>query len=99
MVSYEVAMNQISVPPVPSLHRDMNRTLYVSPSYEQTWGRPQSLFQNPLNLLEAVHPDDRQELLESLETQKPRKITENLYRIVQPDRSIHWIRDSASHKG
>ena len=34
--------------------------LYVSPAYEQVWGRTcESLYQNPMSWAEAIHPDDR----------------------------------------
>jgi len=34
--------------------------IYVSPAYEQIWGRPCSeLYVNPRNWLTAIHPDDR----------------------------------------
>ena len=33
--------------------------LYVSPAYEQVWGRTcESLYQNPMSWTEAIHPDD-----------------------------------------
>ena len=33
--------------------------LYVSPAYERVWGRTcQSLYEEPLSFLDAVHPDD-----------------------------------------
>ena len=33
--------------------------LYVSPAYEQVWGRTcDSLYQNPMSWTEAIHPDD-----------------------------------------
>ena len=33
--------------------------LYVSPAYEQVWGRTcDSLYQNPMSWMEAIHPDD-----------------------------------------
>jgi two-component system cell cycle sensor histidine kinase/response regulator CckA len=37
------------------------RTLYVSPAYEETWGRTcASLYESPLSFVEAIHPDDRE---------------------------------------
>ena len=36
-----------------------NEMLYVSPAYEQVWGRTcDSLYQNPMSWVEAIHPDD-----------------------------------------
>ena len=35
--------------------------LYVSPAYEQVWGRTcESLYQNPMAWVEAIQPDDRE---------------------------------------
>ena len=35
--------------------------LYVSPAYEQIWGRRcESLYRNPMSWAEAIHPDDRE---------------------------------------
>ena len=36
--------------------------IYVSPAYEQVWGRTcASLYQNPMSWAEAIHPDDREQ--------------------------------------
>ncbi len=74
-----------------------SRILYVSPVYEEIWGRNrESLYASPQSRLEAVHPSER-EMVEAAYT------PENLkngnydleYRIVRPDGTLRWIRDRA----
>lgn len=67
--------------------------LYVSPAYESIWGRScESLYQQPLAFIEAIHPDDRDRVIQGFGKQLdgPWEIE---YRIVQPDRSVRWILD------
>lgn len=72
------------------------RILYISPAYEQVWGRScKSLYENPFSFLEAVHPEDRGELLASMEKQQNGEGTELAYRVIRPDGSIRWVRDRA----
>jgi PAS domain S-box-containing protein len=67
--------------------------LYISPAYEKIWGRSvQSLFDEPRQWLEAIHPGDRQRILDALPGQKEGKYNEE-YRVVRPDGSIAWISD------
>jgi len=66
--------------------------LYVSPAYEKMWGRTcESLYQDPQSWIEAVHPDDRQLVLDSLEEQFQGNSVRREYRIVRPDGSRRWI--------
>ena len=70
------------------------RLLYVSPAYEDIWGRPtQSLLEWPLDWIEAVHPDDRARIhaaqLAKLESGR----LDEEYRIIRPDGAVRWIRD------
>ncbi|WP_276260098.1 ATP-binding protein [Haloglomus litoreum] len=47
---------------------DRSRTLYVNPGYEGLFGRPATeLESDPTALLQAVHPDDREELRTQLD--------------------------------
>jgi PAS domain S-box-containing protein len=71
------------------------RTIYVSPAYEKIWGRTaESLYQNPLSWLQAIHPEDR-ERVRTLFT--PANLAEGRfdveYRILRPDGTIRWIHD------
>lgn len=75
---------------------DFSRMLHISPTYEQIFGRSREAFlQNPLDYLEAIHPNDRQGVLLSMETQKAGNITEDYFRIVLSDGSVRWIRNCA----
>ena len=67
--------------------------LYVSPAYEQIWGRScESLYEHPKNWLEAIHPIDRSRIITALEKRQQGDYDEE-YRIVRPDGQIRWIRD------
>lgn len=66
--------------------------LYVNPAYERIWGRTcESLYQNPLSWLEAIHPDDRPLVLNSLHEQFQCKPVKREYRIIRPDGQERWI--------
>jgi two-component system sensor kinase FixL len=70
------------------------RLLYVSPAYEDIWGRPvQSFHERPLDWLEAVHPDDRPRIQEAHIDKHQRGHLDVEYRIVRPDGAIRWIWD------
>ncbi len=75
----------------------VEKTLYVSPSYERVWGRTvQSLQENPQTFIDAIHPDDRQRVLEHLKLQNAGLPLDHEYRIVLPDGSMRWIWDRGS---
>lgn len=70
-----------------------SKLLYVSPAYEEIWGKTfESLEQNPLSFLEAIHPDDKERVANSIKGQAIDLYDEE-YRIIRPDGSIRWIRD------
>ena len=67
---------------------------YVSPAYEKIWGRTcESLIRTPQSFLEAVHPDDREELLANLAVNAAGGRYALQYRIIRPDGTIRWILD------
>src|SRR5260370_832722 len=69
------------------------RTLYVSPTYEEIWGRTcQSLYEQPRSWIDSVHPDDRDLVFAHLEQQVGGLSTETEFRVMRPDRSIRWVR-------
>jgi len=73
-----------------------HQMVYVSPAYEDVWGRScESLYAEPQSWLDAVHPDDRQRVLEAATTEQAKGTYQEIYRIVRPDNSIRWISDSA----
>ena len=68
---------------------------YVSPAYATVWGRScESLYASPGSWLEAVHPEDRERVKQSLARQGAGRHDE-VYRIVRPDGGTRWIRGRA----
>jgi two-component system, cell cycle sensor histidine kinase and response regulator CckA len=71
-----------------------NKILYVSPAYEQIWGRDcDRLYANFMEWIEAIHPDDRQRVQTSYFERSLIGKYDEEYRVIHPDRSIRWIRD------
>ena len=69
------------------------RTLYVSPTYEEVWGRScQSLYDQPRSWIDSVHPQDMEEVLAHLEEQTRGSTTVTEFRLVRPDHSVRWVR-------
>jgi two-component system cell cycle sensor histidine kinase/response regulator CckA len=69
------------------------RVVYVSPAYERIWGRTcASLYDAPLDWLEAIHPDDRERVSAAMY----REIAlDETFRIVRPCGGVRWIHDRA----
>jgi PAS domain S-box-containing protein len=68
-----------------------NHILYVSPAFEQVWGRScESLYEDPLTLIKSVHPEDRVKVM-STSPDDSRKSLNQTYRILRPDGSQRWI--------
>jgi PAS domain S-box-containing protein len=73
-----------------------NEMVYISPGYEEVWGRTcEGLYASPRNWLDAIHPDDRERVLEAALTKQVSGEYDEVYRIVRPDGSIRWIQDRA----
>lgn len=65
---------------------------YVSPAFETIWGRScESLYENPMLWLEAIHEEDRAQVREAMANQREGFNAE--YRVVRPDGSLCWIAD------
>jgi two-component system sensor histidine kinase UhpB len=65
----------------------------VSPAYERIWGRDrQSLYKDPLSWREAVHPEDRERVIQAI-TGPPGDRVDMNYRIIRPDGEIRWMRE------
>jgi PAS domain S-box-containing protein len=74
---------------------DLNGMVYVSPGYEDVWGRTrESLYRSPRSFLDAIHEEDRARVVEVVERNRGHGF-ELTYRVVRPDGSIRWIRDRA----
>jgi len=62
--------------------------LYISPAYEKIWGRScRALYASPRDWVEAIHPEDRQRVLEAAVAKQARGDYDEEYRIVRPDGS------------
>lgn len=73
---------------------DGRELLYVSPAYEQIWGRPiADLDQNPAAWIEAIVADD-QERVRAVRTWLADGEEYRIeYRIVRPNGAIRWVED------
>jgi diguanylate cyclase (GGDEF)-like protein/PAS domain S-box-containing protein len=70
--------------------------LFISPAYEAIWGRtPESLYASPRSWLEAIHPEDRDRVLQAALTKQVGGQYNEEYRIIRPDGSTRWIHDRA----
>ena len=71
---------------------DASQIYFVNPAYEEIWGRSrESLIAQPESWLDAVHPEDREEVLANFEKQSRGEFVEYEYRIVRPDGEIRWV--------
>ena len=71
---------------------DGSQIYFINPAYEDIWGRSrESLVAQPESWLDAVHPEDREEVLANFEKQSRGEFVEYEYRIVRPDGEIRWI--------
>ncbi|GAC1550709.1 MAG: hypothetical protein NVS2B7_26780 [Herpetosiphon sp.] len=69
--------------------------LYVSPAYEQVWGRSiDDLYAAPHSWLEAIHPEDCERVQEAARRMVDGGYDEE-YCIVRPDGTPVWIHDRA----
>lgn len=74
--------------------RCFHEIFYVSPAYERIWQQPvEALYANPQAFTDAIHPDDRADVLREREKQPSGLAFEHEYRIVRADGSIRWIWD------
>lgn len=75
--------------------------IYVSPAYERVWGRlPAEIYENPGAWMEALHPEDRERVLEKFRAFFAGRETLSVeYRIVHPNGGIRWIWDRGFDAG
>lgn len=74
--------------------RSKGQIVYISPGYEKVWGRSTaSLYDNPSQMLDMIHPDDRERVGLAASSQDGSYDIE--YRVVRDDGSIRWIHDRA----
>ena len=69
-----------------------NKIIYINPAYETIFGRSRNrLYENPQELLNAVHPEDKERIQAKI---KITTLTENYneeYRIIRPDGEVRWV--------
>jgi PAS domain S-box-containing protein len=72
---------------------DFSEMIYISPAYEEIWGQSrESLYKNPKEWMDAVHPEDREQVIGIDKRARGEKFTIQ-YRIVRPDGTLRWIHD------
>jgi PAS domain S-box-containing protein len=75
---------------------DLSDVLYLSPAYEQIWGRTrEEFYANNCNWMDWVHPKDKHLLLDALPQVLEGESTSTEYRILWPDGTIRWVCDRA----
>jgi PAS domain S-box-containing protein len=73
-----------------------NETIYISPAYEEVWGRScESLYRDPMSFTHAMHPDDLEEAHLWFARQVAGELIDSEYRIRTPEGQEKWIRDRA----
>jgi|GEM_PF-635640 len=73
-----------------------SQMIYISPAYEVIWGRScASLYASPRQWLESIHPEDRDRVIHSAESNQLAGTYDEEYRIIRPDGAICWIHDLA----
>jgi PAS domain S-box-containing protein len=72
---------------------DFTECIYVSRAYETMWGRScESLRQNPMSFMDAIHPEDRFFTREVLEQKFKKGIEFNVeVRVIHTDGSTLWV--------
>lgn len=69
---------------------DASQVLYISPNYEQVWGKSCALlYENPLAFIESILPEDQPRVFAAVEKDSTQMDVE--YRIVRPNGTISWI--------
>ncbi|MGP1387742.1 MAG: response regulator [Thainema sp.] len=72
---------------------ETRQIVYVSPSYDQVWGRHATQICTNLDcFLGFVHPDDR-DRVQSAWRQCAEDTSSQEYRVIRPDDTVIWIRD------
>jgi PAS domain S-box-containing protein len=65
--------------------------LFVNKAYERIWGRPrEELYENPLALLDGVHPDDRARVQHAI-ANLPQGTYDIEFRVVRPNGETRWV--------
>ena len=74
-----------------------DETIYISPAYEQVWGRScESVYRDPMSWQEAIHPDDVDRARVLIAMQLRGELVEAEYRILTPNGQEKHIRTKTS---
>lgn len=72
-----------------------NALTYVSPAFEQVWGGAlEAVLPDMARWTQTIHPDDRDKALATFPRVLAGAVVTQEYRIVRPDGSVRWIRDT-----
>ncbi|MDS0222751.1 PAS domain S-box protein [Haloarcula sp. S1AR25-5A] len=71
---------------------------FITDSYADVWGRPpETLREDPMSFVEAIHHDDRDRVEAALaEQHTDPDAYEETYRVVHPDGTVRWVHDQAA---
>jgi PAS domain S-box-containing protein len=73
--------------------QDPARLTYLSPAYEEVWGRPrQEVYDRTDAWIETVHPEDRKLAIRIFTQAFQGEQIDAEYRVVQPSGPIRWVR-------
>jgi PAS domain S-box-containing protein len=71
---------------------DPIRTVYISPAYDEIWGRPrQELYDRPSAWIESVHAEDRERATGVFRRCMEGFATDLEFRVTRPDDTLRWI--------
>ena len=73
---------------------DYSEMLYISPAYEEIWGRScRSLYEDPSSFMDAIHPDDRPRVIGSITQVRSGEDAGGVeFRVIQPGGAERWVR-------
>ena len=75
----------------------LERIRYVSPAFERVYGLPcAAMLESATAFLHAVHPDDRAAVQARLREQRQGRATQQEYRVVHADGTLHWLLDRST---
>jgi PAS domain S-box-containing protein len=70
---------------------DAEEFIYLNPAFEEVWGLDrESLYDDPLSFLDAVHEDDRERVRKAFSA-LPEDEFDDEFRIVRPDGEVRWV--------
>lgn len=78
---------------------DPSKVIYVNPAIERILGIPATtLYDDPSSWREAVHPDDRPAAYEAMDALNQGRASsmDIEFRVLRPDGSVCWVRDSGT---